>query len=326
MSGLTPAAPMARPITAPTPPVVAAGADAAAAAQGFDLSEADFAALARLIHQQTGIHLPPGKRLLMQTRLAKRLRACGMSSFAAYRALIESGRYSDEVGRMISALTTNVTRFRREPHHFDDLARNVLPGLVSAAREGRRVRLWSAGCATGEEPYTLAFEVLRLCPEAPRLDLRILATDLDPEAIARAEAGVYAEAALEPFDAETRRQFFCPAPDATGRFAVTDAPRALIRFRVLNLIGPWPFSGGFDVIMCRNVVIYFDAATQDRLWQRFAEHQRRAGDRLYIGHSESLSAVARSFYRSEGVGHVRRAGTAGPAGAGATHPDQTGAD
>jgi chemotaxis protein methyltransferase CheR len=290
----------------------------------MELSEADFAALARFIHQATGIFLPPGKRLLMQTRLAKRLRACGLHSFAAYRALIESGSDGEEVGRMISALTTNVTRFRREPHHFDDLARNVLPGLVSSAREGRRVRLWSAGCATGEEPYTLAFEVLRLCPEAPRLDLRILATDLDPEAVARADAGIYPEAALEPFDAETRRQFFRPSPGAPGGFAVADAPRALIRFRVLNLIGPWPFSGGFDVIMCRNVVIYFDAATQDRLWQRFAEHQRRAGDRLYIGHSESLSRVARAFYRTEGAGHVRRAGPAGPVGAGAKHPAETG--
>lgn len=295
---------------------VAAGGQGLAGAA--ELSETDFVALARFIHEATGIHLPPGKRLLMQTRLAKRLRAFGLPNFAAYRDLIESGRDGEEIGRMISALTTNVTRFRREPHHFDDLARNVLPGLAAAAREGRRVRLWSAGCATGEEPYTLAFEVLRLCPEAARLDLRILATDLDPEAIARAEAGIYPEATLEPLDAALRRQFFRPAPGAPGRWQVIEAARALIRFRVLNLIGDWPFSGGFDVIMCRNVVIYFDAATQDRLWQRFATLQRRAGDRLYIGHSESLSAAARAFYRADGTGYTRRSG------AGAKLPDQTG--
>jgi chemotaxis protein methyltransferase CheR len=301
VSGLSPA----RSSTHAPHPTMVAAAMPAQAAGGFALSEADFTVLAGFVHRATGIFLPPSKRLLMQTRLAKRLRACGLRSFADYRALIESGADRDEVGRMISALTTNVTRFRREPHHFDDLARHVLPGLIAAARGGRRVRLWSAGCATGEEPYTLAFEVLRLCPDAVRLDLRILATDLDPEALARAEAGVYPEVALEPLDAESRRQFFRTTPGVPGSFAVADGPRALIRFRVLNLIGDWPFSGGFDVIMCRNVVIYFDAATQDRLWQRFAALQRNPGDRLYIGHSESLSAAARALYRTEGAGHVR---------------------
>ncbi|MGY6632357.1 MAG: CheR family methyltransferase [Alkalilacustris sp.] len=270
------------------------------------LSEEDFAALARFIHQRTGIFLPPAKRILMQTRLAKRLRACGLDSFRAYRRLIEEAGDAEEVGKMISALTTNVTRFRREPHHFDHLAAKVLPDLIAQARQGRRIRLWSAGCATGEEPYTLAFTVLAVCDDAARLDLRILATDLDPEALRVAEEGVYREDALAAFSSEDRRRHFAAHPERRGMHRVIGPARDLIRFRRLNLIEDWPFTGSFDVIMCRNVVIYFDQATQDRLWRRFAERQRRAGDLLYIGHSESLSPDARRFYRAvDGVGYLR---------------------
>ena len=272
----------------------------------YPLSEEDFAALARFIHVQTGIFLPPAKRVLMQTRLSKRLRARGLDGFGAYRRLIEEARDTAEIGQMISALTTNVTRFCREPHHFEHLATKVLPALVASARQGRRIRLWSAGCATGEEPYSLAFTVLGACADAARLDIRILATDLDPEALRVAEDGIYREEALAPLTAEQRRQHFTPHPDQRGLHVVTGAARDLIRFRRLNLIEDWPFSGGFDVIMCRNVVIYFDQATQDRLWRRFAEQQRRVGDILYIGHSESLSTGARRLYRAvDGVGYLR---------------------
>ncbi|MBK5928190.1 CheR family methyltransferase [Rhodobaculum claviforme] len=295
-------------------------APAATPAEGgqYPLSEEDFAALARFIHQRTGIFLPPAKRVLMQTRLSKRLRARRLDGFRAYRKLIEDGRDEAEVGHMISALTTNVTRFRREPHHFDHLSAKVLPDLVARARQGKRVRLWSAGCATGEEPYSLAFTVLKACPEAATLDIRILATDLDPEALRIAEAGVYREDALAPLSPEDRRQHFTPARDDRSQARVTGPSRDLIRFRRLNLIEAWPFTGGFDVIMCRNVVIYFDPETQDRLWRRFASHQRRTGDHLYIGHSESLSPTARQLYRAvDGTGYIRTAvpaeATDGPA-------------
>ena len=281
----------------------------------FALSEGDFTALAQFIHRRTGIHLPPAKRILMQTRLAKRLRARGLDGFGAYRRLIETGTDAEEIGAMISALTTNVTRFRREPHHFDNLAQKVLPDLMAQARAGKRVRLWSAGCATGEEPYTLAFTILGVCPEAARLDVRILATDLDPEALRVAEAGVYRSEAVAPLTAQDRAHFQ-PAEGRPGHHVVGGPARDLIRFRRLNLIEDWPFGGGFDVIMCRNVVIYFDLSTQDRLWCRFATHQRRAGDRLYIGHSESLSQAARRLYRPvDGVGYSRTASPAAEGGA-----------
>ena len=287
------------------------------------LSEADFTALAQFIHRRTGIHLPPAKRILMQTRLAKRLRARGLDSFGAYRRLIEEGSDADEIGAMISALTTNVTRFRREPHHFENLAEKVLPGLMERASAGQRVRFWSAGCATGEEPYTLAFTVLAACPEAARLDVRILATDLDPEALRVAEAGVYRAEALAPLTAQDRAHFQ-PAEGRPGYHAVRGPARELIRFGRLNLIEDWPFAGGFDVIMCRNVVIYFDPPTQDRLWCRFATQQRRSGDRLYIGHSESLSEAARRLYRPvDGVGYMRTATPVAEGGA-SRSPQQAG--
>ena len=288
----------------------------------FLLSEGDFGALAQFIHARTGIHMPPAKRVLMQTRLAKRLRARGLDGFAAYRRLIESGADAEEVGAMISALTTNVTRFRREPHHFDHIARTVLPDLVARARAGKRVRLWSAGCATGEEPYTLAFCLLAAFPDATSHDVRILATDLDPEALRTAEAGLYREEALAPLSPEERSRHFTRAPGRPGLWSVGESARALIRFRRLNLIEDWPFTGGFDVILCRNVVIYFDQATQDQLWRRFAAQQRRAGDRLYIGHSESLSETARKLYRAvDGTGFMRTA-TPADAGAGPPRPPQ----
>ncbi|WP_371060100.1 protein-glutamate O-methyltransferase CheR [Rhodosalinus sp. 5P4] len=269
-----------------------------------ELSDADFVALAALIHRETGICLPPAKRALLQSRLYKRLKALGLAGFSEYRRLLESRADPAEPAELISAITTNVTRFHREAHHFDHLARSVLPELVARARRGARVRLWSAGCATGEEPYTLAFAVLAASPDAHALDIRILATDLDRTAIARAKAGIYPEAALAPLDPAMRGAHF-ERDVQTGDMRVTDAPRRLVRFGVLNLLDAWPFRGGFDVILCRNVVIYFDAETQDRLWRRFAAIQKRAGDRLYIGHSERLSERARAFYRLDGPGYVR---------------------
>ena len=276
-----------------------------------ELSDADFTALAAIIHRETGICLPPAKRALLQSRLYKRLKALGLPGFSDYRRLLESRADPAEPAELISAITTNVTRFRREAHHFEHLAEEVLPELVARARRGARVRLWSAGCATGEEPYTLAFAVLAACPDAPALDIRILATDLDKSAIARAEAGVYPDSALAPLDARARAAHFERDPE-TGEMRVADAPRRLVRFAVLNLLEPWPFQGGFDVILCRNVVIYFDAETQDRLWRRFASVQKRRGDRLYIGHSERLSDRARAFYRLDGAGYVRTGAAAEP--------------
>ncbi len=200
---------------------------------------------------------------------------------------------------MLSALTTNVTHFMREEHHFRLLRETVLPPLLARVRSGNRLRLWSAGCSAGQEPYSLAFTLLALCPEAPRLDIRILATDVDPEILDRARAGNYRTEELSAIPEPARSQHVERSRDGTC-FSIGAAPRALIRFAELNLIEAWPMRGRFEIIFCRNVAIYFDKATQERLWSRFAT-MLAPGGHLFIGHSERISGEAEAQFRSVGV-------------------------
>lgn len=259
---------------------------------GLELSDDEFASLAQLIHRETGIFMAPSKRALLQSRLYKRLRALGLESFGKYCALLEGRDGEIERRELISAITTNVTRFMREPHHFQELRQEVLPALLERARGGGRVRIWSAGCATGEEPYSLAFTVLDLLPEAASHDIRILATDLDPRVIGIAKAGCYPVASLVSFSPEARQKYFQPAGEGVAE--VREEARRLVAFRVLNLLHDWPFRGDFDVVFCRNVVIYFDRDTQRRLFDRLAE-VIEPGGWLYIGHSETLWTVSERF-------------------------------
>jgi chemotaxis protein methyltransferase CheR len=184
---------------------------------------------------------------------------------------------------MLTALTTNVTRFFREPHHFDHLKRQLVR-WAPAVRAGGRLRLWSAGCSTGQEPYSMAMTLLEAMPDAGGLDVRILATDIDPAVLETARAGRYAEEALEGVPAEARRAFL-KAED--GRWTMSEALRELIVFNELNLMNPWPIRGRFQAIFCRNVAIYFEAAAQERLWGRLTDALTADG-RLYIGHSERV--------------------------------------
>lgn len=288
------------------------------------LAPEDFAAMARLVERTTGIQLPETKRPLMVSRLSKRLRALGLTSFTDYRQMIERGDDSgrEELARMISSLTTNVTRFFRENGHFEHLARDVLPDLIARARAGARVRLWSAGCSTGEEPYSLAFTLLSACPDATRLDIRILATDIDPDVVRVGAQGIYPEATIRALSPDHRTRFFSEAAPGTDGCEVAAPARELIVFRVLNLIHDWPFRGSFDVILCRNVVIYFNSETQDRLWTRFAARLPEGG-RLYIGHSERISADARRYFALDGVTSYRR--NAAPTARGTPGAHQQGA-
>src|SRR5690606_9557236 len=152
--------------------------------------------------------------------------------------------------------TTNVTRFYREPHHFDHLRDRVMPGLAERARQGGRVRLWSAACSNGQEPYSMAMTVLSVLPEAADLDVRILATDIDPNMVAEGRAGVYSEETLEAAPSLLRHRWFQKAR-GPGQLSAHDTLRRLVAFKELNLIGDWPMRGKFDAIFCRNVVIYF---------------------------------------------------------------------
>lgn len=270
----------------------------------FALTAADFRALASVLHETSGIALHESKAALVYSRLAKRLRALNLGSFSEYVALVTDADAVEERSRLLMALTTNVTRFFREPHHFDHLVETVLAPRAEAVRKGVPLRLWSAACSTGQEPYSLALSVLSVWPDAADLNVRILATDIDRGVIASAKAAAYPEEAVEQIPAALRNRWL--ARDGAGARTWRMAPeaRALVSFKPLNLIGDWPMKRPFDAVFCRNVVIYFDEATQTRLWRRF-HGQLAPGGRLYVGHSER---VADPSFESDGQTIYRLAG------------------
>jgi chemotaxis protein methyltransferase CheR len=269
------------------------------------MSDADFASISALIHRQTGIVIGPAKRSLLISRLSRRLRLRALGSFADYRVLLDGPDGEEERRALVSAITTNVTRFFREPAHFDAMS-DLMPPLVARARSGGRIRIWSAGCSTGQEPYTISITLLDRWPELSGLDVRILATDIDPEVVATARAGVYAQTLVEDDAPPALRRFLEPGP-AAGTVRITAPPRRLLRFEELNLLQDWPFRGSFDLIFCRNVVIYFDAETRRALWRRFAE-RLPPGGWLYVGHSERLDAALDPYLEPAGITRYRRTG------------------
>ena len=277
---------------------------------GAELSPPAFARVARLASSAAGLTIAPTKIAMVQSRLQRRLRALGIASFEEYLGLVEGDGGRGELRQMISVLTTNVSHFFREAHHFETLRKEVLPDLLARARAGERVRLWSAGCSSGQEPLTIAMEVLRLDPQAGERDLRILGTDIDPAILEVARAGRYAEGLMGGVGAEDRLRFFEADGDA---WLAGPALRKLVSFRELNLLAPWPMTGRFDVIFCRNVVIYFDEATQRRLWPRFAE-ALRPGGWMFVGHSERIPDDSGTGFVNTGVTTYRTG--IDPAGAG----------
>jgi chemotaxis protein methyltransferase CheR len=264
----------------------------------FQLSAADFKTIASILHAEAGIELGDNKGHLVYSRLAKRLRHLGLASFQEYCDLIEHENGAVERQAMIAALTTNVTRFFREPHHFEHLKTAILPPLLQKAKQGGRVRLWSAACSSGQEPYSIGMTVLSLMPDAGRYDIKILASDIDPDILREGQEAVYPESAMESVPAGLRSRWFVNA--GSGSVRVNDELRALVTFRKLNLIGKWPMQGLFHAIFCRNVVIYFSAETQAKVWGRLAP-LLEPGGALYIGHSERISGVAEQMLRGDGV-------------------------
>ncbi|QDH72065.1 protein-glutamate O-methyltransferase CheR [Brevundimonas sp. M20] len=264
----------------------------------FVLTPEDFRHIAHTLHSYAGIALGEGKAALVYSRLAKRLRVLGLRNFREYCELIDGVEGVDERQLMTAALTTNVTRFYREPHHFDHLRDRIMPKLAERARAGGRVRLWSAACSNGQEPYSMALTVLQTLPEAAELDVRILATDIDPNMVVQGYEGVYSEEALEPAPATLWRKYFDRAD--RGQWVAGRQLKQLVTFKELNLIGDWPMKGKFDVIFCRNVVIYFDDATQERVWNRFLPLMNPGGT-LYIGHSERVSGTAAARLQTSGL-------------------------
>lgn len=264
----------------------------------FHFSAADFNTIADILLSEVGISLTENKVNLVYSRLAKRLRTLRLTTFRDYCDLIVSPEGEKERGEMIAALTTNVTRFFREPHHFEHLKTEILPDVLAMAKKGARIRLWSAACSSGQEPYSMAMTVLALMPDAPRYDIRILATDIDPNMIAFGQAGIYQAAALDSIPAALRSRWF--ANLGGGDMQAGDELRALVSFRKLNLIGSWPMRGRFHAVFCRNVVIYFNQETQSRIWERITP-LLEPNAALYIGHSERVTGPAERLLKSDGI-------------------------
>jgi chemotaxis protein methyltransferase CheR len=260
----------------------------------FPFGDEDFTALRTLVKSLTGINLTEQKRELVYGRLARRLRALQLRSFGEYRELLarEDGH---EVVQLCNAITTNLTSFFREPHHFDYLRKHLLLPLISRAHPEPRLRIWSAGCSTGEEPYSLAMTVLETLAEPRSWDVRVLATDLDSEVLNFAKAGIYGAERLANLSADRRARFFFERRTDEGPvFEVRPEVRALVTFKQFNLMHPLPMRGPLQAIFCRNVVIYFDKATQRDLFARIASLQR-TGHLLFLGHSETLFKVSEAY-------------------------------
>lgn len=269
----------------------------------FLLTAADFKKIASMLRADAGIFLPESKATLVYSRLAKRLRVLGLTNFQEYCAYVGGSQGQDERHAMLAALTTNVTRFFREPHHFEHLKTQILPPLIDAAKRGGKIRLWSAACSNGQEPYSIALTILSLLPDAIKFDIKVLATDIDPNMVSEGERGLYSESLIGEVPVELRRNWFVPSPqpgESERSFSVAEDLRKLVSFKELNLIGNWPMKGPFQAIFCRNVVIYFEQETQAKIWSRFVPLLAPRGS-LYIGHSERLSGTAANLFRTEGI-------------------------
>jgi chemotaxis protein methyltransferase CheR len=272
----------------------------------FAFSDADFRGLVQYAYEKAGIALSDSKRNLVYSRLSRRLRTLGMTAFRDYREYLTNT--PGELENFINAISTNLTKFFRESHHFDHFRTHVAIPFVQNANApgGRRLRIWSAGCSTGEEPYTIAVVLKREIRDISRYDVKILATDIDTDVVSKGIRGEYPATSIDEVP-KPYREFFRPVDgkNESANVVVDEDVRKMITFKRLNLMDKWPFNGAFDAIFCRNVMIYFDGPTKSALVDRFTE-KIKPGGWLYIGHSESLIGshpglrlVGRTVYRRE---------------------------
>jgi len=263
-----------------------------ARARRIELTAEEFEKIRQMIYRLCGINLCPGKEGLVKSRLMKRLRKLTLGSFEEYLAFVESDSSGQELTTMIDLLTTNKTSFFREAEHFEFLKTQILPRILST---GQPVRFWNAGCSSGEEPYTVAIVLREAVPNLDLRDVKILATDISTKILAKAKKGEYDRETLQGIPEGLIRKYFLTMPNTRGLVCqVKDTLRSHVRFARLNLMQSWPMKGPFDVIFCRNVMIYFDKPTQRQLVSRFHEILKPGGY-LFIGHSESLANTSSDF-------------------------------
>ncbi len=257
------------------------------------ISDEDFTYFRQVAYRQAGISIAEHKRNMVFRRVSKRMRALGLETLSDYRGFLEGPGRNLEMQNLVNVLTTNKTSFFRENHHFRFLRMTALPALRARCNsEKRRLRIWSAGCSSGEEPYSIAMTLGASFDDLLSWDARILATDIDTDMVEHGRLGVYANESLADLPVDLRGPYIEPR-DAQS-FSLTSDLKKLITFRHLNLLGAWPMKGPFDMIFCRNVVIYFDRETKQALVDRFADILAPDG-LLFIGHSESLFKISGRF-------------------------------
>lgn len=260
----------------------------------FEFSEQDFSRVRSMIMKAAGISLAPSKQSMVYSRLARRLRSCGVDKFSLYLDALEQDALNVEWEQFINALTTNLTSFYREAHHFD-----MLKQQLQSFPSSKRVELWCSASSTGEEPYSMAMTAMETY-QSMTPPVHILATDIDTKVLAQAQRGIYLPDQLDKVPSECLRKYFIKVPGSeTGEFAVRPEIKALVSFRQLNLVSPqWDIRQGFDAIFCRNVMIYFEKDLQLQILKRFAPLMNPGG-LLYAGHSENFS-VAHDYFTLQG--------------------------
>jgi len=261
------------------------------------LTERDFRKISDLVYEHCGINLHDGKKELVRARLAKRLRLGNFKTFPEYIKHVLADKSGKEFSILIDSLSTNLTSFFREGQHFEFLRSSFLPGLLDRKRESRnfRIRAWSAGCSSGEEPYSIAITLLEATQGQGRWDIKVMATDISTSILETAQKGVYDKERVEPVPTLQKSKYLAPHHVNKRKvFEVSNRLRDVVIFRYLNLMGGWPIKGPLDFIFCRNVMIYFDKVTQQRLISRFWD-LLDSGGVLFTGHSESLTGIEHKF-------------------------------
>jgi len=265
--------------------------------QDIVLCEDEFRQISDLVYEHCGINLHDGKKELVRSRLAKRLHRGRFTSFSQYIKHVLEDPTGKEFSILVDSLSTNLTKFFREERHFEYMRSQLLPRLMKArqSRGQYRIRGWSAGCSSGEEPYSVALTLLEALGGKGRWDVKLLATDVSTQILERAQAGIYDRERIEPIPLPLRSKYLIAHHEGDKeRYEVGPALRELVIFRYLNLMKDWPVKGPLDFIFCRNVMIYFDKPTQARLIHRFYD-LLGSGGVLFTGHSESLTGIEHAF-------------------------------
>jgi len=261
------------------------------------ISDSEFQKFQELVYQRAGINLHQGKKQLVQARLGKIIRREGLRSFEAYYQQVLKDETGNKLVELLDRISTNHTFFFREQDHLDRLSNLILPDILESegVKDSNEIRIWSAGCSSGEEPYSIAIQIVEHGNLPPGMHLKILATDLSTKVVTIAEQGVYKAEKLKNVPMNLIRKYFQEGSGkATGYYRVASRIRSLITFRKFNLMDPFPFRKQFDVIFCRNVMIYFDKQIQQQVVDKFYQYVKPGGY-FIVGHSESLSGVKHQY-------------------------------